>query len=666
MRMEGRKYNNLRPEAVEAWMYLWRATHDPVYRQWGWEVFQAIQTHCRVDNGFVGLLDASQNPPQQDDLQQSFFLAETLKYLYLLFSPDDVLPLNQWVFNTEAHPLKIISRDLSALLRHIHEFLTNITLLFSIMRHPSHGDRSSHGDRFWRRSCDFSGLREPLVMPTCMPQSPPHPAQLHKWADRTVYAICVALLFGSFFLVHHTTRREADSTGGDSKRIDSIKANSPFFISNSSNTSAEERLQRRVAIASLFYDNANCSSDSSRSITWAPEKDKYLLVTCTHGHVADRLVCLQRYVLVAAMLNRTLVIPEDDLCGDAARHPANHGDTTDVTLPRRTDRMPPFVSSISDFPRAILTDAPRSYRASVLSLGDLRNLNASDLPIGADIPYRVFHQLLLSNLENIEPPTGVRDSCVFPLEPSREVVTLADWYRREYIGGDYAALRLERRDCVSELSRSSAEDSEAALAKSDEVQGTSGVDVGVNGKGYLFESVVDTWRQQVGQKDGQRNETEQSEQEYLPLAEIASLVGDSLESQGIRVLFLSRSGEEDCAVDAALRALLSARGITVMRLQSVIESFNKKPNGAGSGGCKDGDCGRDSNKRSENSSSRSSSKIGRSDDGDDEGEDDEERDDGSTAATPHHLETSADQVQVSNQIHMCSINLISMRLAVYK
>ncbi|CAI5493387.1 unnamed protein product [Closterium sp. Naga37s-1] len=111
MRMEGRKFNTLRPEAVEAWMYLWRATHDPMYRQWGWEAFQAIQKHCRVENGYLGLLDASQNPPQKDDLQQSFFLAETLKYLYLLFSSDDVLPLNQWVFNTEAHPLKIVPRN---------------------------------------------------------------------------------------------------------------------------------------------------------------------------------------------------------------------------------------------------------------------------------------------------------------------------------------------------------------------------------------------------------------------------------------------------------------------------------------------------------------------------------------------------------------------------
>eukprot|EP00252_Welwitschia_mirabilis_P007296 TRINITY_DN1853_c0_g1_i3.p1 TRINITY_DN1853_c0_g1~~TRINITY_DN1853_c0_g1_i3.p1 ORF type:complete len:101 (+),score=19.16 TRINITY_DN1853_c0_g1_i3:148-450(+) len=41
-------------------------------------------------------------------MMQSFFLAETLKYLYLLFSPPSVIPLDQWVFNTEAHPLKIV------------------------------------------------------------------------------------------------------------------------------------------------------------------------------------------------------------------------------------------------------------------------------------------------------------------------------------------------------------------------------------------------------------------------------------------------------------------------------------------------------------------------------------------------------------------------------
>lgn len=49
----------------------------------------------------------------KDNLMQSFFLAETLKYLYLLFSPPSFLSLDKWVFNTEAHPLRIVTRKLN-------------------------------------------------------------------------------------------------------------------------------------------------------------------------------------------------------------------------------------------------------------------------------------------------------------------------------------------------------------------------------------------------------------------------------------------------------------------------------------------------------------------------------------------------------------------------
>jgi mannosyl-oligosaccharide alpha-1,2-mannosidase len=49
-----------------------------------------------------------QVPPGIADKMESFFVAETLKYFYMLFEEDpSVLPLDQWVFNTEAHPLPI-------------------------------------------------------------------------------------------------------------------------------------------------------------------------------------------------------------------------------------------------------------------------------------------------------------------------------------------------------------------------------------------------------------------------------------------------------------------------------------------------------------------------------------------------------------------------------
>lgn len=129
----------LRPEVVESYFVMWRLTHDSVYREWGWEVVQALEKHCRVEGGgYSGLKDVNVDKPVKDDIQQSFFLAETLKvihlyttflsqltnskvfflqYLYLLFSDDDVIPLDQWVFNTEAHPFPIEGVNVSSSLK---------------------------------------------------------------------------------------------------------------------------------------------------------------------------------------------------------------------------------------------------------------------------------------------------------------------------------------------------------------------------------------------------------------------------------------------------------------------------------------------------------------------------------------------------------------------
>lgn len=108
---QNEKYYILRPEVIETYMYMWRFTHDPKYRQWGWEAVQALEKYCRVEGGYSGVRDVYSAHPNHDDVQQSFYLAETLKYLYLLFSDDDLLPLEHWIFNTEAHPLPIITKS---------------------------------------------------------------------------------------------------------------------------------------------------------------------------------------------------------------------------------------------------------------------------------------------------------------------------------------------------------------------------------------------------------------------------------------------------------------------------------------------------------------------------------------------------------------------------
>ncbi|KAL7675360.1 hypothetical protein ACOME3_001620 [Neoechinorhynchus agilis] len=104
----GSKHYILRPEYVESLFYLFRVTGDHKYREWAWDVVKALIQFCHVDTGgFVGLRDVYKTNSAKDDVQQSFFLSETLKYIYLIFCDENVLSLDHFVFNTEAHPFSI-------------------------------------------------------------------------------------------------------------------------------------------------------------------------------------------------------------------------------------------------------------------------------------------------------------------------------------------------------------------------------------------------------------------------------------------------------------------------------------------------------------------------------------------------------------------------------
>jgi mannosidase alpha-like ER degradation enhancer 2 len=94
----------LRPEALESAYVLYTLTGDPGYRAVGWDIFQRIVRWCRHDVGYAHLDDV--RTKEKSDAMESFFLAETLKYAYLLFAPPETLPFGEVVFNTEAHPIR--------------------------------------------------------------------------------------------------------------------------------------------------------------------------------------------------------------------------------------------------------------------------------------------------------------------------------------------------------------------------------------------------------------------------------------------------------------------------------------------------------------------------------------------------------------------------------
>ncbi|KAF2851215.1 glycoside hydrolase family 47 protein [Plenodomus tracheiphilus IPT5] len=104
-RISGRSYI-LRPEAIESVWYMYRITGSPHWREAGWRMFEAINTHTSTEYGNSAIDDITKLVPTLNDEMESFWLAETLKYFYLLFEEEDVVSLDEWVLNTEAHPFR--------------------------------------------------------------------------------------------------------------------------------------------------------------------------------------------------------------------------------------------------------------------------------------------------------------------------------------------------------------------------------------------------------------------------------------------------------------------------------------------------------------------------------------------------------------------------------
>ncbi|KAH8278803.1 hypothetical protein KR018_009850 [Drosophila ironensis] len=102
-------HNLLRPEFVESLYYFYALTGNRTYQDMGWTIFQAFETHTKVNAGYTSLGNVKNaENTRMRDLMESFWLSETLKYFYLLFSDNrKEIDLDQWVFNSEGHPLPV-------------------------------------------------------------------------------------------------------------------------------------------------------------------------------------------------------------------------------------------------------------------------------------------------------------------------------------------------------------------------------------------------------------------------------------------------------------------------------------------------------------------------------------------------------------------------------
>lgn len=97
----------LRPEAIESIFILYRITGDESLREVAWNMFESIVNYTKAEFGFSSIDDVTRTDPGRMDTMESFWIAETLKYFYLLYEDPSVVSLDDFVFNTEAHPFRV-------------------------------------------------------------------------------------------------------------------------------------------------------------------------------------------------------------------------------------------------------------------------------------------------------------------------------------------------------------------------------------------------------------------------------------------------------------------------------------------------------------------------------------------------------------------------------
>ncbi len=87
----------LRPEAIESIFIHYRLTGESDLLDAAWRMFQAIEKHTRTEFAHATINDVTVSSSDKKNKMESFWMAETLKYFYLIFSEPSVVSLDDYV-----------------------------------------------------------------------------------------------------------------------------------------------------------------------------------------------------------------------------------------------------------------------------------------------------------------------------------------------------------------------------------------------------------------------------------------------------------------------------------------------------------------------------------------------------------------------------------------
>jgi mannosidase alpha-like ER degradation enhancer 1/mannosidase alpha-like ER degradation enhancer 2 len=95
---------DLNPEIIESAFYLYQITGEEKYREMALRFYQDILEYCKTDIAFTAIENVE--TMEKRDYMATYFIAETLKYFYLVFQDNPEVNINDYVFSTEAHNFK--------------------------------------------------------------------------------------------------------------------------------------------------------------------------------------------------------------------------------------------------------------------------------------------------------------------------------------------------------------------------------------------------------------------------------------------------------------------------------------------------------------------------------------------------------------------------------
>lgn len=76
---------------------MYRITGDKSLQDAAWRMFQRIEKITRTEHAHAAIEDVRDPDTPQLDYMESFWLAETLKYFYLIFSEPSLISLDEYV-----------------------------------------------------------------------------------------------------------------------------------------------------------------------------------------------------------------------------------------------------------------------------------------------------------------------------------------------------------------------------------------------------------------------------------------------------------------------------------------------------------------------------------------------------------------------------------------